>query len=176
MSKKIKHMTFGNKNKFAFEIEQGITGIKGGMRLWINGKSIGDFKKQDEYINVIFDFKKFDKTYELLFEQGFAKMTIEEIQTYLLAEDLIWSENPKDLEEAQRRQVYTRFFGVQFDGLCSFKSLYKDGDITFIIWFYKRKKDEFEKFKIKLEDYKIAMIEFTAWFDKNLSKNYPFYK
>jgi len=165
-------LIFGDKSKIAFEIEQGVTGIKGCMRLWINGQPIGDFKKQDEYINVIFDFKKFYNTYEILYEQKFDQMTIEEIQTYLLAEDLVWSENPKDLEEAERRQIYTRFLGVQFDGLCSFESLYKDGDITWIIWYYKRTKDNYHSFKIKFEDYKKATTEFTAWFDKNLSSKY----
>jgi len=173
MSKEFKSMIFGNKNKFAFEIEQGITEVKGYLKLWINNKSIGDFKKQDEYIHVISDFKKFDITYQILYEKEFDKMDVEQIHSYLLAEDLILSENPEDLEEAQRRQIYVRFFGLQFDGLCSFNSLYKDGYITFILWFYKRKKDEYESFKIKLEDYKVAIDEFTAWFNKNISKNYP---
>lgn len=173
MSKKPKNILFGNKNKIAFEIEQGITGVKGYLKLWINYKSIGDFKKQDEYIHVISDFKKFDLTYQTLYEKEFDKMSLEQIHSYLLAEDLIISANDNDLEEAQRRQIYVRFFGIQFDGLCGFNSLYKDGYITFIVWYYKRKKDEYETFKIKFEDYEIAIDEFTVWFNKNLSKHYP---
>ncbi|MBK7883887.1 MAG: hypothetical protein IPJ81_08810 [Chitinophagaceae bacterium] len=169
----MKTLIFGDKNKFAFEIEQGVTGIKGYMKLWIEGKAIGDFKKQDEFIHAIYDFKKFDKTYTSLYEPIFDKMSIEEIHTYQLAEDLIWSENPKDLEEAERRQVYIRFFGIQFDGLCSFISTYKDNYITWFVWYYKKNKDEYRSFKIKLEDYKKATTEFTIWFNKNLSEKYP---
>ncbi len=158
----MEELIFGNKNKVAFEIKQGNKKLKGFLRIWFEGNAVGSFKKQDDYIHVINDFNKFYKNYKILYELSFEKLSAKEIYNYQLAEELIWSKNSSDLEEAERRQIYTRFFGIQFDGLCSFISIYKDDYITFLLWFYKKNKDEYKYFKVKFEDYKNATDEFIG--------------
>jgi hypothetical protein len=170
-----KNMIFGNKQSFAIEIEQGPDPIKGYMRLWINNISIGGFKKQGEFIHAIFDARFFLKNYEVLYEECFADMTAEQINEYVLAEDLIWSENKNDLDEAERRKVYVRFLGDQFDGFCSFLCFCKAESISWIVWNYKSKNNEFQFFTFTLSDYKNVFSDYTEWFNKNLAKYYPAY-
>ncbi|MEO6330133.1 MAG: hypothetical protein ABIO55_14455 [Ginsengibacter sp.] len=169
-----KHL-FGERDKFAIEIEQGITGIKGYMKLWFLGASIGDNKRQSEFIHAIFDCRKLIKTSPLLYEDCFENMTVEQIWEYVLPEDLIWSEKQEDLQEATRRQIYIRFLGDQFDEICSFISFVKDDIITWAISFSKRHKSEYKSYKINLKDYKKAASEFTTWFNSNLADRYPSY-
>jgi hypothetical protein len=169
-------MIFGDKNIFAIEIEQGITGIKGYMTLWFKGLPIGNNKKQGEFIHAIFDFRKFDTTKYLLYENCFSKLSVKDIFKYALAEDLIFSNEHEDLEEADRRQIYTRFLGDQFDNSYCFISLFKDGIITWIIWEYKNKEDGYSSYEISLEDFNKVSAEFTDWFNLKLSHRYPSYK
>lgn len=83
---------FGDSKKFAFEIQQGINLRKGYLRIWIEGTIIGDFKRQSEFIHAIYDFRKFFKTPQSLYEEIFEKMSATEIYQYVLAEKLVLSE------------------------------------------------------------------------------------
>jgi hypothetical protein len=168
-------MIFGDKNKFAIEIEQGITCIKGYMCLWFQGILIGDKKRQCEFIHAIFDFRKFYRTKELLYEQCFSKMSAKEIFEYVLAEDLVFSNKREDLEEAQRRQIYIRFLGDQFDNNYSFISVFNENTITWIIWKFKNQKDEYISFEIPFEDFEKVSTDFTDWFNLNLADRHPSY-
>lgn len=168
-------MKFGNKNKFAIEIFPSSEPVIGYIQIWFNNLSIGNQKKSGEFIHAVFDYKKFIKIYKTLFEDRFKNMVTGEIIEYILAENLIWSNKKEDLCESERRQIYVRFFGDQFDGLCSFFSLYRDGIITVIVWNFKNVKNEFQTFEIEENEYLKVFNEYINWFNKNLSKYYPDY-
>ena len=102
-------------------------------------------------------------------------MSAKDIFEYSLAENLIFNDKHEDLDEAQRRQVYTRFLGDQFDNSYSFISLFKDGIITWIIWRFKNKKDEYSSCEISIEDFDKTTTEFTDWFNLKLAYRYPSY-
>lgn len=166
---------FGDIEKFAIELKQDTQLIKGKIRIWINNIPIGDFKKNAELIYAVFDAKAFFKIYNSLYDKSFDDMDAEQFTDYVMAEELIWSENVMDLEEAKRRRIYVRFLGDQFDGVCSFFSFCKDNIITWIVWNYKNGKGEYLSFKILFKDYEKANNEYINWFNQTLAKYYPNY-
>lgn len=167
---------FGDKKTFAFEIEQGINQRKGYLRIWIEDSTIGDFKRQSEFIHAITDFKKLIRTVSSLYEDVFDNMSPKEIYNYVLAEKLVNSEIKTDWQEAERRRIYIRFFGDQFDHLCSFLSLINAEILILIVSFHGNINTDHQKFAIKLQDYIIANEQFLNWFNENLAPFYPFYK
>ena len=65
--------------------------------------------------------------------------------------------------------------GNKFDNSYSFISLFKDGIITWIIWRFKNKKDEYSSCEISIEDFDKTTTEFTDWFNLKLAYRYPSY-
>ncbi|HEV8513579.1 MAG TPA: hypothetical protein VGQ59_09885, partial [Cyclobacteriaceae bacterium] len=75
-------MIFGNKDSFAIEVGDNI--MHSPLRLWVNGKSIGDFKQKDELIDSILNLKMLIKNIESLSEDSFENATPQDIFNWIL--------------------------------------------------------------------------------------------
>jgi trehalose-6-phosphatase len=98
-------LVFGNSDSFAIEISE--NSKVAALRIWINGKSYGTYKKRGELIHSIEDLKilltNLDKLYEIFFDE----MDANAIFSWLLS---VQTE-----EDNRKTRKYVRFLGDQMD-------------------------------------------------------------
>jgi hypothetical protein len=109
------NLIFGNVKRFAIEISK--PAKKAHLRLWVDGKSFGAFKRSGELLHSMEDLQILLKHLDSL---TLTRKTPEQIYAWLL-------DTPSHAA-FQRRRKYIRFMGDQMDHLTMFSRL-QDGQL-----------------------------------------------
>jgi hypothetical protein len=108
-----KDFIFGRVDSFAIEISEKSKSAL--LKLWINGKSYGDYKKRGELIHSIQNLSLLLEHLDTLKENIFDTMPPKEIFSWLLSMDV--------QEDYEKRKKYIRFLGDQMDNISMFSYL-----------------------------------------------------
>jgi len=108
-----KDFIFGRVDSFAIEISEKSKSAL--LKLWINGKSYGSYKKRGELIHSIEDLQILLTNLDKLYETFFDKMDASAIFSWLLS---VQTE-----EDNRKTRRYVRFLGDQMDNISMFSYL-----------------------------------------------------
>jgi hypothetical protein len=162
------HKIFGNKEIFGIEIKIiESTNTQGYLRIWLNGISLGKFKKKGLYTYGICNLKKYFYTSKNLYDNIFDNLNDDNALDFVnewLA--LVDSDNPKDWDTFEKRKKYIRFLGDHLDNISIF-SFNRNDNITFIVHINKKNNENIQLFKIPKINVDEVFSEYITWYENN---------
>lgn len=129
----MRNILFGVKDKFAIEVgDYKHNSKKGRLRFWINGNTIGDFKKNHTLSYAATSLKKLTDIHKDLYDISFLGKTEREIFiNSLLIGTNRDSFTAEDYKIVEKYQKFSPFFGDQFDSVTCLVYI-KDNKIHFL--------------------------------------------
>ena len=172
-------IVFGEKHKFSIELKQYHIPKKFYLRLWLNNKAIGDFKRGGSLDYMINTYFRLLENIDNLYEEKFENMTHPQIFNDILYDITIERTPELESELYERQQKFGYEFGDKQFNDFTFLILYPKHKKTITILVYEmdgRNEPHLHSFSIEDGYFFSTFKEFVNYaFENDLKKNKPFF-